>query len=139
MCAKPIIDIDVVIGDLSDFESIKNQLEAAGYIHQGDLGIKGRDAFGRNGRVHDAVLDAIRHHLYVCAKNSAELRRHLLFRDYLNTHEEKRDEYNRIKKDIIKKCGNDDREKYVSAKETEYQWFFEQTIHEAEKQGRRHD
>jgi len=40
-------------------------------------------------------------------------------------------EYNDIKKAIIEKYGNEDREKYVSKKETEYKWFFEKIIEKA--------
>jgi GrpB-like predicted nucleotidyltransferase (UPF0157 family) len=48
MCAKPIIDIDIIIENTNDFEKIKNELEAVGYSHNGDQGIKGREAFKRN-------------------------------------------------------------------------------------------
>ena len=46
MSAKPCIDIDVVIEDYSTFEAVKSGLEAIGYFHEGDLGIKDREAFG---------------------------------------------------------------------------------------------
>lgn len=39
-------------------------------------------------------------------------------------------EYIQIKKEIINKVGNQDREKYQSTKE-EYNWFFEKIIKEA--------
>ena len=37
LCAKPCIDIDVVIGDYSVFEEVKSRLSNIGYIHEGDL------------------------------------------------------------------------------------------------------
>ena len=52
-----------------------------GYIHEGDLGIKGREAFRYTDKPH---LPS--HHLYVCTRDSDELKRHLTFRDYLCTH-----------------------------------------------------
>ena len=45
MSAKPCIDIDVVIKDYSVFEYLKDRLASIGYIHEGDLGIKDREAF----------------------------------------------------------------------------------------------
>ena len=45
MSAKPCIDIDVVIKDYSVFEAVVLCLATIGYIHEGDLGIKDREAF----------------------------------------------------------------------------------------------
>ena len=132
MCAKPIIDIDIVIENTDDFEKTKNELELIGYLHQGDQGIIGREAFKKINTMKNEILGKINHHLYVCTKNSEELKRHILFRDYLNNHHEIRMEYKNIKKEIIEKYGNENREKYVSVKETEYKWFFEKIIKEAE-------
>ncbi len=44
MVAKPIIDMDIVIKEES-FNEVKAKLEEIGYLHQGDLGIKEREAF----------------------------------------------------------------------------------------------
>jgi len=132
MCAKPIIDIDIIIDNINDFEKIKNELELIGYAHEGNLGIIGRDAFRRNNTLKNKILDKINHHLYVCTKDNDELKRHILFRDYLNKNFNKKMEYSNIKKKIIEKYGNEDKEKYVSVKETEYKWFFEKMIKEAE-------
>ena len=48
LSAKPIIDIDVVIKDYSVFATVVQKLETIGYIHEGDLGIKDREAFANN-------------------------------------------------------------------------------------------
>ena len=45
MSAKPCIDIDVVIKDYSVFDDVVSKLKTIGYIHEGDLGIKDREAF----------------------------------------------------------------------------------------------
>jgi len=42
MLAKPIIDIDVVIESIDDFEKTKDELKIIGYLYEGDLGIIGR-------------------------------------------------------------------------------------------------
>ncbi|MBQ3200689.1 MAG: GrpB family protein, partial [Clostridia bacterium] len=43
LSAKPCIDIDVVIRDYSVFDAVVQKLDATGYIHEGDLGIKDRE------------------------------------------------------------------------------------------------
>src|SRR3974390_1457583 len=74
LAAKPIIDMDVVVPTVSEIPEAIVRLAALGYIHRGDLGIPGREAF-------TAPADKPRHHLYVCSPDSSELRRHLSFRD----------------------------------------------------------
>ena len=71
--------------------------------------------------------------MYVCAEDN-ELERHILFRDYLNKNYKAKMEYNEIKKAIIEKYGNEDKNKYVLIKETEYKWFFEKIIEEAKQE-----
>ncbi len=131
MKAKPIIDIDVGLENWDDFERVKSELSTIGYDHEGDLGIKGREAFGRNGQFHNEVLDSIEHHLYVCSINNEEFKRHILFRDYLRSHDEARDRYNQIKEEILEKVGPENRAGYVQMKEDEYKDFFEDVISKA--------
>jgi len=102
LAAKPIIDIDIVIADISKFQMVKFCLELLGYWHEGDLGIPGREAFAYLGKP-----DLLTHHLYVCTRNSAELRRHIGFRDYLRSHPEDRDQYSRVKQEAAKKFPDD--------------------------------
>ncbi len=83
LSAKPIIDIDVVIKDYSVFDAVAAALEEIGYHHEGDLGIAMREAFRYDGKEH-----LQKHHLYVCPQDSAELKRHLAFRDYLRSDPE---------------------------------------------------
>jgi len=77
--AKPIADMDVVIPSRADLPDAITRLAVLGYVHEGDGGIPSREAFR-------SPLETPRHYLYVCAQDSAELRRHLAFRDYLRTH-----------------------------------------------------
>ena len=94
LSAKPIIDIDVVIKDYSVFDEVVPKLEEIGYKHEGDLGIAGREAFKYDGKDH-----LQKHHLYVCTQDSAELKRHVAFRDYLRSHPQAVQEYSRIKEE----------------------------------------
>ena len=94
LSAKPIIDIDIVIKDYSEFEGVRSALEKIGYRHEGNLGIIGREAFKYDGKEH-----LRKHHLYVCPKDSPELKRHIAFRDYLQTHPDAVREYSLIKEE----------------------------------------
>ena len=134
MKAKPIIDIDVGLENWSDFEAVKKALAEIGYEHEGDKGITGREAFCRNGKVHNENLDSIDHHLYVCSVNNEEYKRHILFRNYLRNHDEARDRYNQIKEEILAKVGPENRAGYVQMKEDEYRDFFEEIIEKANKE-----
>ncbi len=81
MSAKPCIDIDVIIKDYSVFDVIVRKLETIGYIYEGNLGIKDREAFRYLNKPHLRT-----HHLYVCSQKSEELYRHITFRDFLRNN-----------------------------------------------------
>ena len=110
MSAKPCIDIDVVIEDYSVFDDVVNGLATIGYIHEGDLGIKGREAFRYADKPH-----LRQHHLYVCPKNSDELHRHITFRDFLDSHPEIAREYSLVKEKAAELFPNDI-DKYIEYK-----------------------
>ena len=92
MSAKPCIDIDVVIRDYSVFDAVVQKLDAIGYIHEGDLGIQDREAFKYADKPH-----LMTHHLYVCPRDSEELHRHIVFRDFLRRTPEAVLKYSLIK------------------------------------------
>lgn len=81
--SKPIIDIDLIYTEQTDWDKIKSRLELLGYHHNGNQGIDDRDVFKRNGKFNNNVLDTIKHHLYLCSNNSKALERHILFRYFL--------------------------------------------------------
>ena len=54
------------------------------------------------------------HHLYVCDKNSEELRRHIVFRDYLREHTEVANEYGNLKEELARESKN--RSSYIEGK-----------------------
>ena len=88
LAAKPIIDLDVIISDTISLELVIEKLAYMGYIHEGDLGIQGREAFCYEDKRH-----LYKHHLYVCRESSRELNRHITFRDYLRTNPQAVQEY----------------------------------------------
>ena len=101
LAAKPILDVDLVIASPESLAEAIRVLSLLGYIHEGDLGIAGREAFARQSE--DVPRDGTgrvwqEHHLYVCARDSAELARHLAFRDQLRRNPEIAHEYEQLKR-----------------------------------------
>jgi GrpB-like predicted nucleotidyltransferase (UPF0157 family) len=109
LAAKPIIDMDVVVASEHDISPAIERLTTLGYVHEGDLGIKGREAFSTPGG-----LPA--HHLYLCAADNPELRRHILLRDYLRAHAEVVQRYADVKR-AAAESHRDDRQGYMAAKD----------------------
>ena len=110
MSAKPCIDLDVIIGDYSVFDAVRDKLATIGYIHEGDLGIKGREAFKYADKPH-----LMQHHLYVCPRDSEELHRHVAFRDFLRSSPEAVRKYSEIKETAARLFPNDI-DKYIEYK-----------------------
>ena len=110
LSAKPVIDIDIIIKDYSVFDALVKKLETIGYIHEGNLGIKDREAFKYSGKSH-----LQQHHLYVCPQQSEELHRHIAFRDFLKSNPEAVKKYGAIKEKAAQ-LFPDDIEKYIEYK-----------------------
>ena len=110
MSAKPCIDLDVVIPDHTVFDAVADRLKAIGYFHEGDLGIKGREAFRYSGKPH-----LMTHHLYVCPRDSRELHRHVTFRNFLRSHPEAVKQYSTVK-ETAARLFPDDIDRYMAYK-----------------------
>jgi GrpB-like predicted nucleotidyltransferase (UPF0157 family) len=108
LAAKPIIDLDVVGATAGRLRGVIRGLAALGYEHQGDLGIRGREAFrARSGEPE--------HHLYVVLEGADELTRHLAFRDALRADTLLRDRYADLKRALAARHRYD-RNAYTDAK-----------------------
>lgn len=107
LAAKPIVDIDVIISSRLLLKEIIIQLTKVNYIHQGNLGIPGREAF--------IWPKGKEHHLYVCSVDTPNLHNHLIFRDYLRKHPDKVREYGNLKKKLMREYVSD-RTAYTTAK-----------------------
>lgn len=110
LSAKPCIDLDVVIKDYSVFDEVVRRLEKTGYIHEGNLGIKDREAFKYSDKPH-----LMRHHMYVCPQESEELHRHITFRDYLRSNPDAVKKYS-VVKEMAANLYPDDIDKYIEYK-----------------------
>jgi GrpB-like predicted nucleotidyltransferase (UPF0157 family) len=116
LAAKPIIDLDVVIADRSDLPMVIERLRPLGYLHEGDLGVPGREAF-------TTPVGAPAHHLYVCAIGTPALGRHLALRDVLRADPSTAHAYGDLKRTLAARLG-DDRAGYTEAKSI----FIEQVL-----------
>ncbi|MCZ8515799.1 GrpB family protein [Paenibacillus filicis] len=108
LAAKPIVDMDVVVSTQADVHTAIQRLATLGYVHEGDLGTSGREAFIPPDNVPW-------HHLYVCTVETAEYKRHILFRDYLRSHPEDSKMYGFLKLELAQRFHND-RAAYTNAK-----------------------
>lgn len=89
--AKPVIDVDVVVAGEAAVALAVQALEAAGWRHQGNLGIPGREAFA-------PPPDGVCHHLYAVVDGSQPHRDHIDLRDFLRTHPAQAARYARLKR-----------------------------------------
>jgi len=88
--AKPIIDLGVVVADQAAVAAAIGALAAAGWQHEGALGVPGRDAFR-------PPASTIYHHLYVVTDGSQAHRDHVDLRDFLRAHPGQAARYAKLK------------------------------------------
>jgi GrpB-like predicted nucleotidyltransferase (UPF0157 family) len=98
--SKPVIDACIVVASRRDIPHVVKALTKVGYIHRGDLGVPGREAFKQSGALP-------KHHLYACQRGSLNLKNHLGLRDYLRAHSEAAVEYGNLKATLAKRFPND--------------------------------
>lgn len=108
LAAKPIIDLSVVVRDDSDLPAAIERLAMLGYVHRGNFGVDGREAF-------DSSAGSPAHNLYVCPRESPSLANHLAVRDYLRAHPETAAEYGELKQQLAKRFPHDI-ESYIDGK-----------------------
>ena len=125
--AKPIIDIDIIYENESEFEKIKSELLKIGYYHNGDQGIKNREVFKQRKSSSKKVLNTITHHLYVCKKHCDPLERHLLMRNFLRKNEWARITYQDMKYQLAEKAQQDKR-RYAELKELHVNEFIDDIV-----------
>lgn len=118
MPSEPILDIDIIIANYKSFDPVKEALAKIGYRHLPKESIPGKEAFEgidlfapfqKNMRIW------MKQKIYVCHNLSPELKKHLIFRDYLRTHDKDRLAYGKLKKMYAKKY-TFNRDKYNQVK-----------------------
>jgi GrpB-like predicted nucleotidyltransferase (UPF0157 family) len=106
--AKPIIDLDVVVADQAAVAEAISALAVAGWQHEGDLGVPGREAFR-------PPASTIYHHLYLVTRGSQAHRDHMDLRDFLRAHPGEAARYARLKHQLAPLVQTD-RTAYVTGK-----------------------
>ena len=99
LAAKPILDVDVIVA-VDDTSAAIAALATIGYVHRGDLGVAGREAF----RAPD---EDPKRHVYVCQAGTLNVRNHVAVREVLRRREDLRDEYAAVKMALAADPGMD--------------------------------
>ncbi|MDV2582052.1 GrpB family protein [Alkalibacillus haloalkaliphilus] len=107
--AKPIIDILMVVKAVEAVDLYNEQLINIGFIPKGENGIEGRRFFIKGG-------DNRSHHLHIFQTGSADIKRHIAFRDYLIHHPQMSGQYGDLK-ERLSRLDPYDSEAYVQGKE----------------------
>jgi GrpB-like predicted nucleotidyltransferase (UPF0157 family) len=108
LAAKPVIDMDVVVAAVADVSMAIERLSTLGYVHRGNLGIEGREAFYN-------PPGSPPHHLYVCVQGATALANHLTIRDYLRSNSAAARTYSTLKKQLAEMFPTD-MDRYVQGK-----------------------
>lgn len=106
--AKPVIDLLMVVKAIQKIDSYNLALEKIGYECLGENGIPERRFFTKGG-------DNRSHHLHVFQEGNSEIKRHLIFRDFMNHHPEQVEAYSQLKINLANKFPYDI-ESYVAGK-----------------------
>jgi GrpB-like predicted nucleotidyltransferase (UPF0157 family) len=95
LAAKPIIDITMIVADVLDEPAYARDLEAAGYV----LRIREQEPEWYDHRVFKGPDTNV--NLHVFSRGCLELDRMVGFRDWLRTHDDDRDLYERTKRELL--------------------------------------
>jgi len=93
--AKPVIDLLVEARDIAEVDGRSSAMESLGYEVMGEYGIPGRRYFRKDDQ------EGIRtHHIHAFEAGSAEVERHLAFRDYMIAHPGDAQRYSELKRKL---------------------------------------
>jgi GrpB-like predicted nucleotidyltransferase (UPF0157 family) len=107
MKAKPVIDMMCLVKDIREIDQFNDQLHVLGYDVAGEWGIEGRRLFRKGGENRT-------HHIHVYRYDHPEIKRHLVFRDYLRVHPNEVSRYTSLKEQLADQY--DDTAYYSKAK-----------------------
>jgi GrpB-like predicted nucleotidyltransferase (UPF0157 family) len=93
--AKPVVDLLVEVRDITEVDGRSSAMESLGYEVMGEYGIPGRRYFRKDSR------EGIRtHNIHAFEAGSAEVERHLAFRDYMIAHPGDAQRYSELKRKL---------------------------------------
>lgn len=96
LSAKPIIDIMPVVKDIMLVNQAVSAMENLGYKFKGEYGIPFRCYFQKGDLKRT-------HNTHIFEEGNPEIERHLKFRDWMQTHENDRDVYGKLKTELALK------------------------------------
>ncbi|WP_226568250.1 GNAT family N-acetyltransferase [Bacillus stratosphericus] len=109
MAAKPIIDILLEVKHINDLDECNHLFSQLGYEALGENGLKGRRFFRKGGLNRS-------HHVHAYEAGHKDVKRHLVFRDYLRAAPERAKEY-ADKKRQLAKAHPEDIASYINGKD----------------------
>ena len=93
--AKPVIDLLIEVKNITEVDSQSAAMQSLGYEVMGEFGISGRRYFRKDNR------EEIRtHQIHIFESGSAQVKRHLAFRDYLIAHPADAQKYSELKRTL---------------------------------------
>lgn len=95
--AKPIIDLLVEAQDIAQVDEQNTSMKSLGYDVMGEFGISGRRYFRKNNQAGVRT-----HHIHTFTVGSAQVTRHLAFRDYMIAHPEEAQSYSELKRRLAR-------------------------------------
>lgn len=109
MKAKPVIDMMCIVKNIEKVDSFNDKMCSLGYDVVGEWGIPGRRLFRKGGENRS-------HHIHFYQSDNPQIKRHLIFRDYLQAHREEVARYSRFKEELSERFENTS--EYSPAKKT---------------------
>ena len=93
--AKPVLDLLVEVRDITEVDGQSSAMESLGYEVMGEYGIPGRRYFRKDNQ------EGVRtHNFHAFEAGSAEVERHLAFRDYMIVHPVDAQRYSELKRGL---------------------------------------
>ena len=93
--AKPVVDLLIEVGDLAEVDVRSSSMASLGYEALGEYGIPGRRYFRKDDRGGRRT-----HNIHAFEAGSAEVLRHLAFRDYMIAHPAEAQRYSELKRKL---------------------------------------
>ncbi len=97
LAGKPIIDLLPVVRKIEEVDARVASMKELGYVARGEYGLPGRRFFLKGDEERRT------HHVHIYEEGSAEITRHLAFRDYIAAHPTIQHDYSTLKRQLAEK------------------------------------
>ncbi len=128
--SKPIIDITIQTDDLDDFKSFtESNVEGETYT------VKKEPTMGGDYLIRKEEDGKVKAFIHVYKTGDINGIKTILFRDYMNNHDDERKRYEELKKDLYKRFKND-RQAYVYGKDEYIKGVIEKALEKSNNGGK---